>query len=341
MHDFTYPVTSAAWATNGQTFIIGAHDVDRAISIWDATNGEQVYSWNFAKDGQYRVHDLAVTPDGTRLVVLMQHNILIFDLDTREKLAEWNMTEVVQRETKTKLTDLTSVSVSRDSRHILVSMNPADIRLIDISTGETIRRFKGQHQEKYMIRSAFGGADDNFVISGDEGLTVLFHLKGYCLTILSSESKIYIWRNTGPHAVAQRVETLEGHQTPGCVNTVAWHPTRNDMFASAGDDHKVRMYVRISIVTESHADILADGPGRHRKPDRFSVAPTVSEDNRPDLPATHLVIHLNGSGLPILFVLEHFQAPRSYLLLLTPAPSSCPSCPRRWAFRVHRPVMGL
>jgi len=35
------------------------------------------------------------------------------------------------------------------------------------------------------------------------------------------------------------MERLSGHE--GTVNCVAWNPTNPHMFASAGDDHEVRM----------------------------------------------------------------------------------------------------
>jgi WD40 repeat protein len=63
-----------------------------------------------------------------------------------------------------------------------------------------------------------------------------------CLTICDVniltcliDSHIYIWRTTGHF-----IESLEAH-APGCVNAVAWHPTDPCMFASAGDDKRVKM----------------------------------------------------------------------------------------------------
>jgi WD40 repeat protein len=50
------------------------------------------------------------------------------------------------------------------------------------------------------------------------------------------DSRIYIWRKNG-----LLIETLEGHPN-GCVNAVAWHPTDPRVFASAGDDGKVRIW---------------------------------------------------------------------------------------------------
>jgi WD40 repeat protein len=48
--------------------------------------------------------------------------------------------------------------------------------------------------------------------------------------------KIYIWHKEN----GQRIETLTGHER-GCVNAVAWNPKDAGMFASAGDDYRVRM----------------------------------------------------------------------------------------------------
>jgi WD40 repeat protein len=49
------------------------------------------------------------------------------------------------------------------------------------------------------------------------------------------DGHVFIWhKETG-----QLIEKLEAHK--GCCNAIAWSPTNPSMFASAGDDHKVRM----------------------------------------------------------------------------------------------------
>jgi WD repeat-containing protein 26 len=53
-----------------------------------------------------------------------------------------------------------------------VNLAEGQINLIDIETSSVIRRFRGQKQGQYVIRSAFGGAEENFVISGSEGAQV-------------------------------------------------------------------------------------------------------------------------------------------------------------------------
>lgn len=67
-------------------------------------------------------------------------------------------------------TEMTCISISRDSRYMLINMAENEVQLIDIETADIVRRFLGQRQSKFIIRSAFGGADENLIISGSEGL---------------------------------------------------------------------------------------------------------------------------------------------------------------------------
>ena len=57
-----------------------------------------------------------------------------------------------------------------------------------------------------------------------------------CSNNTGTDSKVYIWHKEN----GALIETLEGHSR-GCVNTVAWNPADPCMFASGGDDSKVRM----------------------------------------------------------------------------------------------------
>lgn len=130
---------------------------------------------------------------------------------------------------------MTCISISQDSQYMLINMADNEVQLIDIETAEIVRRFFGQKQGEFVIRSAFGGGDENLIISGSEGNTSQILL----LSPPDSpflDSRVYIWHKEN----ATLIENLEGH-TAGCVNAVAWNPTDPCMFASAGDDRKVRM----------------------------------------------------------------------------------------------------
>lgn len=137
--------------------MVGSQDDKMGCGMWDL-NANLVHS--FCEDGaKLRANDLAISPDGQRLVVVSESSIIVFDFTSYEKICEWQLDGI----------KLTSVSISQDSRHMLVSMNDDKIKLMEIDTGEVIQRFEAHHQKQYIIRSAFGGADENFVVSGSEG----------------------------------------------------------------------------------------------------------------------------------------------------------------------------
>ncbi|EUC40549.1 glycoside hydrolase family 1 protein [Bipolaris oryzae ATCC 44560] len=203
--DFTYPCTTAAWDPSGTRVIIGSQDDRMGCGIWDL-NGDLKH--NFCDGGaRLRANDIAVSPNGERLVIITESSIAVFDFVSYEKIAEFQLDDV----------KLTSVMISQDSRHMLVSMSPDQIKLMEIDTGDVIQRFEAHVQKQFIIRSAFGGADENFVVSGSE------------------DSRIYIWRSNG-----LLIEALDAH--PGCVNSVAWHPKDPTTFASAGDDMRVKIW---------------------------------------------------------------------------------------------------
>ena len=115
---------------------------------------------NFCDDGgKLRANDLAVSPDGQRLVVITESTIVVFDLLSYEKIAELQLEDV----------KLTSIMISQDSRHMLIRMSPYQNNIMEIDTGDVIQRFEAHMQKQFIIRSTFGGADENFVVSGSEG----------------------------------------------------------------------------------------------------------------------------------------------------------------------------
>lgn len=207
--EFTYPCTAAAWGMDSRHVVIGSQDDKFGCTVWDLSG---FCLHNFGKDiAKLRVNDLAISPNGQRLVILSESSIIVFDFDSYEKIYEWQVDDV----------KLMSVTISQDSRHMLVSMSQAHIQLMEIDSGKVIHRFEGHQQKDFILRSAFGGADENFVVSGSE------------------DSRIYIWRSNG-----LLIEALDAHA--GCVNSVAWHPRDPSTFASAGDDCRVKIWRPLS-----------------------------------------------------------------------------------------------
>ncbi|KAL6235538.1 hypothetical protein BDW75DRAFT_136706 [Aspergillus navahoensis] len=200
------PVTAAVWAPDGESFVTASLDVNSQLCHWNM-RGESLFIWH----GGFRVYDCAITPDGRRLIAVdVERKIRVYNFHTHE--------EEYILPLKSKAT---SVVVSRDSRHMLVNLTECQIQLIDIETSEVIRRFQGQKQSTFIIRSTFGGAAENFVVSGSE------------------DSRIYVWHKEN----GTLVETLEGH-LEGCVNAISWNPADPGMFASAGDDCLVKIWTR-------------------------------------------------------------------------------------------------
>lgn len=66
--------------------------------------------------------------------------------------------------------ELTSVAISDDSRFAIVSHAPNEILYVDLRDGSVIRRYQGHDQGQYVLKSCFGGALQNYVMSGSEGM---------------------------------------------------------------------------------------------------------------------------------------------------------------------------
>ncbi|KAJ5919605.1 hypothetical protein N7454_009440, partial [Penicillium verhagenii] len=200
------PVTSAGWAPDGESFVTSSFDQNSQICHW-SIRGSPLHMW----EGGFRVQDCAVSPDGRRLVAAdTDSKIHVFDFRNHEEDYCLSLSSKA-----------TSLAISRDSKHMLVNLKEGEIHLIDLETAGVVRRFKGHKQGQCVVRSTFGGAGENFVVSG------------------SDDSKIYIWHKEN----GSLVETLDGH-SKGCVNSISWNPADPTMFASAGDDRAVRIWSR-------------------------------------------------------------------------------------------------
>jgi len=232
LDDHTDLVTAISWLPDGSGFISGS--LDRKIIIWDA-DGKVRHVWG---PTAIRITELALTPDSKHLVALgmeflsnttptteatqsdkdsplgndavhyTQVRMIVFDFTTR------------QTKSSTRIEgELTSMQITQDSQYALINHCPNEIYLWNIHTGNIARKFSGQSQSRHVIRSCFGGIDNNFIVSGSE------------------DGNVYVWhRDTGV-----LLEALTGHGK-GSVNAVAWNPMNESMFASCSDDHSIRIW---------------------------------------------------------------------------------------------------
>mmetsp|Transcript_7295 Transcript_7295/g.11568 ORF Transcript_7295/g.11568 Transcript_7295/m.11568 type:complete len:562 (-) Transcript_7295:159-1844(-) len=206
-------VTACAWLPDGRRFVSGG--LDKCIFLWDI-NGADLKKWTGA-----RVNDLAVSNDGTRMVATCsEKKIRLYSLvdDSEDSIIE---TE-----------SITSLCLSADSQFLLVNISTQctsnggpsgaavvqEIHVWDLKEKRIVQKYRGQKQGRFVIRSCFGGTNQAFVISGSE------------------DSQVYIWhRHNGT-----LLEALPGHS--GTVNAVSWNPVNPHQFASASDDHTIRIW---------------------------------------------------------------------------------------------------
>ncbi|KAF2166381.1 hypothetical protein M409DRAFT_66823 [Zasmidium cellare ATCC 36951] len=229
---FDYPVTTAAWLPDSETFVVGAQGSRRPLGLYSLRSpssssgssivrNNEIHSWrdppwdHSLKDQQpnsFRITDCSVNTAGTRMVATtIDNRIMLYSLEPAArycKLADWAMED-----------KLTSINFSADGDLLLVNMNEGRVLALDSETGELVCRYDGASQKEFVIRSNFGGAGQSFVISGSE------------------DSRVYIWRRQ----TGAQVAALDAHH-PGTVNAVAWQPTNAGIFASAGDDRRVRIW---------------------------------------------------------------------------------------------------
>ncbi|KAK8856495.1 WD domain-containing protein [Apiospora arundinis] len=200
---FEEPVSSCVWAPDNRSFLIGSLDKSRSLWQYDL-EGDKIFDWA----NNHRVEDLALSSDGRWLVAMDDRNhIHVYNFLTR--LWEYEI-ELHCR--------LTSISISKDSRHLLVNLQKDQAQLFDLFSREVVQYYTGHTGGEYMIRSALGGANESFVLSGSE------------------DGFIYVWHK----ASAQNVIKLKAHH-PRC-NSVSWSPTDPCLFASCGDDGKVKIW---------------------------------------------------------------------------------------------------
>lgn len=203
--DLGFTISSCAWFPDSKQFVGGSSDVEKGIHMWDC-DGNELKAWKGSR--MPKVLDLAVTPDGENLIsIFSEKDIRILNLST-------NNERVISEKYH-----ITSLSVSADSKFLIVNLNSQEIHMWDVAgKWDNPLKYCGHMQNKYVIRSCFGGLNSTFIASGSEN------------------SQIYIWNRKSPDPI----EVLSGHSMT--VNCVSWNPKKPRMLASASDDHTIRIW---------------------------------------------------------------------------------------------------
>lgn len=148
------PVTGCVWAPDGKTFTLGTLDKQRSLRTFDL-KGNIVHDW----ERKHRTQDLCGSADGRWLVAIDEHRkIHVYNATTRELEYEMELHSTP-----------TSVSISKDSTHILVNKNDGEAQYINLVTRKLVHKYLGHTGGECLIRANFGGANESFVVSGSEG----------------------------------------------------------------------------------------------------------------------------------------------------------------------------
>ncbi|CAN1199848.1 WD repeat-containing protein 26 homolog [Linum perenne] len=196
-------LVSCGWSPDGKLILSGVND--KSICIWEL-DGKEIECWKGQRT--LKISDLEISSDGKQIMSICRENAILL-LDKEAK------TERVILENQT----ITSFSLSRDNRYLLVNLLDQEIHLWDIHGDiKLVAKYRGHKRARFVIRSCFGGSEQAFIASGSE------------------DSQVYIWlRGSG-----ELIEALPGHS--GSVNCVSWNPTNPHMLASGSDDGTIRIW---------------------------------------------------------------------------------------------------
>lgn len=266
-------VNGLCWLADSSGFVTGG--MDRRIIQWDI-KGNFVLQW---PQLDIRILELAITPNGRRLVAIGQlaqpisisnehtpsahslattlqasagvHAPTVSGNENRTSVDIERRIVVYDLETRQEIWwqsvwgELQSVKISEDSRFALINHQQGDVALWDLVEERLIQRYVGRPRGMCVVRSCFGGIDGGLILSGSE------------------DGHVYVWnRRTGT-----LFEMLSGHE-PGGVNSVDWCPGESALFASCGDDGTIRLWGPEPELTADSNMVEQPGPIVHDASER-------------------------------------------------------------------------
>ena len=229
---FSEPISCCAWVApsigagdetdnTSHTIVLGSFDKTRGLCTW-SLDGELLHTWT----QKHRTEDMALSSNGQWLVA-MDHDKNLHVYNFRKRELEYEM-PLQNRPV--------SVEISQnDPNMLLVNRQDGEVHMFDLmARGRFVRRYIGSTGGEYIIRGAFGGANECFVISGSE------------------DGNLTIWHKN----IGSPLFKMEAHK-PRC-NAVRWSPTDPVLFASCGDDDKIKIWSNAERVRQYEA-MEADG----------------------------------------------------------------------------------
>jgi len=203
--------TACAWLPNSQEILVGGGNGDRHIYRYNIHSKETIHQHLLS----HPIQDMDLSADGTRLVVVNRtksfHVYYPNDMSQHFELSETDF--------------ITSVKLSPCGRYALlnISLESSSSRVSrldmwDLEKRKKVREYEGHVQSRFVIRSCWGGNNGCFVVSGSE------------------KNEVLVWLAADATLLAK----LGGHTS--VVSGVSCNARYTTMFASASDDHTVRVY---------------------------------------------------------------------------------------------------
>jgi len=193
----------AVWMDN-DTKVLWS-ETEKCMILFDVETKNILHTF----DSHYYFINLVSCRQNNVVAYYVGSKICILDLDTK------NVVKSLDEDDKVR-----EMSMSSDGKYIITNWSNDDpvINLWSIDKGKIIQKYKGHTQDKYVLKCAFGGKFESYIVCGSE------------------DDKIYIWsRSSG-----ELLEALSGHTDT--VNTIWWSPLISNFFFSCSDDQTIKVW---------------------------------------------------------------------------------------------------
>jgi len=237
-------ICSMAFSPDWHTIAGGSSDLDKLVSLWDATDGKKLRNM---KGHAKEINSVAFSPDGRILASASgDKKITLWDVANGKKL----------RDLKGHSKEINSVAFSPDGRFLASASTDEKIILWDAANGKKLRALTGHTEKVQSIAFSPDGRilassswDKKIILwdvaSGTSRLTLADHTKTVLCVAFSSDGRtlaggsfdktIILWdAANGTHQ-----QTLAGHTN--VVHNIAFSPDGR-ILASVSTDKKIILW---------------------------------------------------------------------------------------------------